>query len=192
MGRSLLTGRGDELLGARHREHGDPRRSSARRSQQEQWLRPLLDGEIRSCFAMTEPWVASSRRDEHPSRIERDGDDYVINAHKWWTSGAASTRVQGRDPHGRLGSRRRPVPPPLDDPRADGRAGRAGRAHAARVRPRRRRRPLRDAVRGRPRARPRTCSARRAAGSRSRRPASARAASTTACARSAWPRRRSS
>ena len=62
--------------------------------QQEEFLGPLLDGEIRSCFAMTEPWVASSDATNIASRIERDGDHYVVNAHKWWTSGAASSRCR--------------------------------------------------------------------------------------------------
>jgi acyl-CoA dehydrogenase len=60
--------------------------------QVEQFLRPLLDGATRSCFAMTEPWVASSDATNIRSRITRDGDHYVVNAHKWWTSGAASSR----------------------------------------------------------------------------------------------------
>ena len=56
--------------------------------QQERWLRPLLDGDIRSAFAMTEPDVASSDATNIALRMERDGDEWVLNGRKWWTSNA--------------------------------------------------------------------------------------------------------
>jgi acyl-CoA dehydrogenase len=60
--------------------------------QRQRWLAPLLDGTIRSAFAMTEPEVASSDATNIAARIVRDGDQYVVSAHKWWTTGAMDPR----------------------------------------------------------------------------------------------------
>uniref|UniRef100_A0A8C5MYB9 Acyl-CoA dehydrogenase family member 10 n=1 Tax=Leptobrachium leishanense TaxID=445787 RepID=A0A8C5MYB9_9ANUR len=62
--------------------------------QKERWLKPLLEGHIRSCFAMTEPKVASSDATNIESSIKEDKDSYVVNGHKWWTSGALDPRCK--------------------------------------------------------------------------------------------------
>ena len=93
--------------------------------QQAQWLQPLLDGEIRSAFSMTEPDVASSDATNIATRIERDGDDYVINGRKWWTSGANDPRckvliVMGKtDPDAATHRQQSMVIVPVDTPGVD-------------------------------------------------------------------------
>ncbi len=90
--------------------------------QQERWLAPLLEGEIRSCFAMTEPDVASSDATNIATSIERQGDEFVINGRKWWSSGAGRERckiliVMGKtDPDARPHAQQSFVLVPLDTP----------------------------------------------------------------------------
>ena len=90
--------------------------------QKDQWLRPLLDGEIRSAFAMTEPDVASSDATNIGMRIERDGDSYVLNGRKWWTTNALHPNcriliVMGKtDPEAQTYAQQSMVLVPLDTP----------------------------------------------------------------------------
>lgn len=90
--------------------------------QQSEWLEPLLDGRIRSAFAMTEPQVASSDATNVRTRIRRDGDEYVINGLKWWTSGAMDPRcavlvVMGQtDPDAEKHRQQSMVIVPIDTP----------------------------------------------------------------------------
>ncbi|MEU9741574.1 acyl-CoA dehydrogenase family protein [Micromonospora chersina] len=90
--------------------------------QRERWLEPLLDGEIRSSFAMTEPDVASSDATNIATRIERDGDHYVINGRKWWITGAMNPNariliVMGKtDPHAERHRQQSMVLVPRDTP----------------------------------------------------------------------------
>lgn len=90
--------------------------------QKERWLNPLMEGVIRSCFMMTEPAVASSDATNIRTEIHRDGDDYVINGRKWWTSGALDPRckvaiVMGQsDPEATPYRRQSMILVPMDTP----------------------------------------------------------------------------
>jgi acyl-CoA dehydrogenase len=91
-------------------------------AQKEEWLRPLMNGEIRSAFLMTEPGVASSDATNIECEIRREGDDYVLNGRKWWSSGAGDPRcaiaiVMGKtDPSADRHRRQSMVLMPLDSP----------------------------------------------------------------------------
>ncbi|MGA5688416.1 acyl-CoA dehydrogenase [Cytobacillus pseudoceanisediminis] len=90
--------------------------------QKSNWLQPLLEGEIRSCFSMTEPEVASSDATNIEARIERQGTEYVINGRKWWSSGAGDPRcriaiVMGKtDPAASRHEQQSMILVPLDTP----------------------------------------------------------------------------
>ena len=91
-------------------------------AQRRRWLTPLLDGAIRSAYAMTEPDVASSDATNIRTRIERDGDEYVVNGRKWWITGAGNARcavfiVMGRtDPHAERHRRQSMILVPKETP----------------------------------------------------------------------------
>ena len=161
--------------------------------QKERWLKPLLAGEIRSAYAMTEPDVASSDAKNIACRATLDGDEWLINGEKYYISGAGDPRCKimivmvQTSPDGPPHRRQSQILVPMDTPGveilgADG-GVRRGRRPA---------RPHAPALQGRARARRTTSSSARVVGSRSPRSGSDRDASITACARSAPPRRRSS
>ena len=153
-----------------------------------EWLVPLLEGEIRSAFCMTEPDVASSDATNIRSRIERDGDHYVLSGRKWWSSGAGDSRCQvfifmGKtDPHAPRHRQQSMIVVPRDTPGVtiERTLSVYGYDHAPHGH-------AEVTFRERPGTREEHAARRGAADSRSRRAASGPGASTTACDRSARP-----
>ena len=125
----------------------------ASKEQKRKWLRPLMDGEIRSAFLMTEPAVASSDATNIETRIEKDGDHYVINGRKWWSSGVGDPRCKIAILMGKTDPNAARHQAAVADPGAARHPRHQGRKDAAGVRLRRRAaRPCPGAARERPRS----------------------------------------
>jgi acyl-CoA dehydrogenase len=154
--------------------------------QRERWLDPLLAGTIRSAFAMTEPDVASSDATNITTSIVRDGDEYVVNGRKWWITGVADEHceifiVMGKtDPEAATHRQQSMILVPGTPPASRWCA--TSRSSATRTSTATRR-----SSSGTPGCRWPISWPRRATASRSPRPGSAPAGSTTRCGRSAWP-----